>query len=287
MDKVIKPDMQKVEEANLKIKNIRHEIDVLVKCEEEELEENFNDLSKEQLGEIITVSNNFNNDMKACVYFVRNKLNGLIKIGKTTNFKNRLAEIKQNFKFCGMDEDLETLFLHVTFPEHLAFMEKYYHNYFSEYNYKGEWFKIPKNLLLDWEKCLKFFNMGFYKTLNNGKTLVTCCNIESNSYENKYKIGFEIDPLEFLYKRFGRKIVSEMYSCNVFNRMPGLFTKNPLLTAYDLICQGKVAFQYEVFREGEKWYKLLRNNDNILPITYEQFKKSKIDYDYFEEIISH
>ena len=36
------------------------------------------------------------------VYLIRNKQNGLLKIGRTNNIERRYGEIIKNFEFCGM-----------------------------------------------------------------------------------------------------------------------------------------------------------------------------------------
>ena len=85
------------------------------------------------------------------IYFIRNKSNGLLKIGKTNNLSRRIGEIKKCFNFLGMEEqniELEAI-TYCPFNMNNSQVESYYHNLFKAYRVQGEWFNVTYQQLFE------------------------------------------------------------------------------------------------------------------------------------------
>lgn|SRR5574341_1266238 len=68
--------------------------------------------------------------------------NGLFKIGKTTNLKARVAQIKTSSPVpC-------SLLFHTQYDEKVIDLEKKYHAEFNNKRVRGEWFNLSKSDLL-------------------------------------------------------------------------------------------------------------------------------------------
>ena len=84
------------------------------------------------------------------VYFFRNRYNGLIKIGQTTDIVKRFNDIKSICKnYIGMEDALiiegviDTSFIKA------QRVEKFFHNRYSKYRKFGEWFELPDDVWKD------------------------------------------------------------------------------------------------------------------------------------------
>lgn len=78
------------------------------------------------------------------VYFIRNQYTGLLKIGKTNDLKRRINEIRNTYKFLGMNTQeliLEAI-SYCPYGISNAIVESYYHNLFKSHRKTGEWFDI-------------------------------------------------------------------------------------------------------------------------------------------------
>jgi hypothetical protein len=76
---------------------------------------------------------------KMDIYFIQSKLNGLIKIGVTGNFKKRLKQLEM-----AQGCDLVPLCI----IKGSMKLEQEFHKLFNDYREKGEWFNPNKKLLL-------------------------------------------------------------------------------------------------------------------------------------------
>lgn len=74
------------------------------------------------------------------VYLIRNIDNGLLKIGKTNNFKRRYNQIYGSFKFCGYIPNL-TVECFVEYERETE-LEKFLHDKFNNVRKQNEWFEI-------------------------------------------------------------------------------------------------------------------------------------------------
>ena len=85
------------------------------------------------------------------VYFIRNKYNGLLKIGKTNSLQRRINEIESCFNFLGLDTNelaVEAI-SYCPYGMNNGKVETYYHNLFKEKRKIGEWFDVSYDELLN------------------------------------------------------------------------------------------------------------------------------------------
>ena len=85
------------------------------------------------------------------VYFIRNKYNGLLKIGKTNDLQRRINEIESCFNFLGLDTNelaVEAI-SYCPYGMNNGKVETYYHNLFKEKRKIGEWFDVSYDELLN------------------------------------------------------------------------------------------------------------------------------------------
>ena len=92
-----------------------------------------------------------NEHKTSVVYFIRNKYNGLLKIGKTNDLQRRINEIENCFNFLGLDTNelaVEAI-SYCPYGMNNGKVETYYHNLFKEKRKIGEWFDVSYDELLD------------------------------------------------------------------------------------------------------------------------------------------
>lgn len=94
------------------------------------------------------------------IYVLENE-NGNIKVGRTTNFNNRLQNLS------GSNTGGEKITRFYCFPPtYLLTMECVIHSYFDKYRAEGEWFKgVTFEEVYDY--ILSLFSAKNYNTLNN------------------------------------------------------------------------------------------------------------------------
>ena len=92
-----------------------------------------------------------NEHKTSVVYFIRNKYNGLLKIGKTNDLQRRINEIENCFNFLGLDTNelaVEAI-SYCPYGMNNGKVETYYHNLFKEKRKIGEWFDVSYDELLN------------------------------------------------------------------------------------------------------------------------------------------
>ena len=92
-----------------------------------------------------------NEHKTSVVYFIRNKYNGLLKIGKTNDLQRRINEIESCFNFLGLDTNelaVEAI-SYCPYGMNNGKVETYYHNLFKEKRKIGEWFDVSYDELLN------------------------------------------------------------------------------------------------------------------------------------------
>ena len=92
-----------------------------------------------------------NEHKTSVVYFIRNKYNGLLKIGKTNDLQRRINEIESCFNFLGLDtnELVVEAISYCPYGMNNGKVETYYHNLFKEKRKIGEWFDVSYDELLN------------------------------------------------------------------------------------------------------------------------------------------
>lgn len=139
---------------------------------------------------------------------MRNKYNGLIKIGYTSNITNRLKEIKSICKnYLGENDAIELLgLIDTSFIKPVEF-EHFLHKRYKEYNTFGEWFKFPDSIWKEIEEeylfDFEYDDTIYYSDLKNLK-------LRRNQIHG---IGFVGSPndeefIKFLYGRYQNKYKS-------------------------------------------------------------------------------
>lgn len=82
------------------------------------------------------------------LYLIRNLNNNNIKIGICNNLKLRFNEIRNSFRFCGIEPNLKIECFVET--RHHYKLESYLHEEFKNYNIQNEWFNIENiDIVLD------------------------------------------------------------------------------------------------------------------------------------------
>ena len=90
------------------------------------------------------------------VYFIRNLDNDYVKIGMTKDIFKRYKKIKNDFKFCGINPNLQ---LEVIIEcEDYKEVETWLHIQLKDFKYINEWYEV-KNV----EKVIKFFKQNYRK----------------------------------------------------------------------------------------------------------------------------
>ena len=136
------------------------------------------------------------------VYFMKNKYNGYIKIGFTTNIKSRLRDIKSICKnYLGEIDAIELLgLIDTSFIEPIEF-ESFLHKKYKRYNVFGEWFDFPKEV---WSEIEEYYLFDFEY---DDKILFSDLEKFQLKQNQLHGIGYVGNPLdnefmEFLYGRY-------------------------------------------------------------------------------------
>ena len=108
------------------------------------------------------------------VYLIRNKQNGLLKIGRTNNIERRYGEIIKNFEFCGMSASNIILEKFIECSEEVI-LERELHKELENYNVQNEWFDIKDYDIVE-EALISIIERDFM-----GKMTSNGLEIEGNS----------------------------------------------------------------------------------------------------------
>lgn len=108
------------------------------------------------------------------VYLIRNKQNGLLKIGRTNNIERRYGEIIKNFEFCGMSASNIILEKFIECSEEVR-LERELHKELENYNVQNEWFDIKDYDIVE-EALISIIERDFM-----GKMTSNGLEIEGNS----------------------------------------------------------------------------------------------------------
>lgn len=134
------------------------------------------------------------------VYFIRNKYNGFLKIGKTNNLERRFNEIKRGFTFLGLDTQ-ELVLEAISFcPYEIDFseVELYYHNLFKDKRRIGEWFDISS------EDLINNLHIDF---VTNGVMVIV---EDTNDFSCKNKFNLAESNVEDLKKQVEKECLSKI-----------------------------------------------------------------------------
>lgn len=236
----------------------------------------FGELDADCFGEAYYTVKHFDQNMRSCVYFIKNEYNGLIKIGQTKNLPRRLHQIGSWFYQCGLEPRLKIVMLHLTFPRFLNQLEVYYHRRFSQCRRYGEWFAVDEKELTSIDN----FGDGF-DFIND--TLVCfeeyeCLSLKRDSA--RYDLGLYLDEVikDVLANRLFKQIGGIREDC----WLSGFRSNNTLSLLRDFqkknVCVRVI---------GSKNIHTIGRADST-PISFCELKREKFfdDYGYWEQVVN-
>ena len=124
--------------------------------------------------DINVLKENFLMSTSKGVYLIRNKQNGLLKIGRTNNIERRYGEIIKNFEFCGMSASNIILEKFIECSEEVR-LERELHKELENYNVQNDWFDIKDYDIVE-EALISIIERDFM-----GKITSNGLEIEGNS----------------------------------------------------------------------------------------------------------
>lgn len=260
----------------------------MIKTDQETIDRVFGSLDDVCFGEVFNTAQHIDREMRACVYFIRNEYNGMIKIGKTKNLSRRIQQIGAHFMQCGLEPKLKIVMLHLTFPRFITKLENYYHTRFKNNRKYGEWFNVDAKKLTDVDN----FGDGF-EFMGNDGTLVCFEEYEQLAIEKgttkiclKHDADFYMDYLKFdpAIKLCVHECLHETHN----NQKPQLMFEvlkkyNNSLSALYLLRDKQLCVQtlsdIGFLRVGCV---------NAEPISFSELKRNKFyeDYSYWENLIN-
>lgn len=114
--------------------------------------------------------NKLNND-SLHIYFIKNPVDGLIKIGSSVDVERRFLELKRQY-----NDSLELLFISEKYPQS---KEKELHSIFKNKNKFNEWFELNNNDLNEIRTThIKVHMINHMENRNRNKDIVTVLDIE-------------------------------------------------------------------------------------------------------------
>lgn len=137
-------------------------------------------------------------DNKSCIYFILAKKTNLVKIGTTTNMKNRFSTLST-----GSPYELELLY---TFPGYKQ-KEKELHKKFEHLRVKGEWFNYTDEIKV----FIGALELVYAK--NEEDTEIKKMNIKNNKRIKHYNKNINVRICDELHKYL--RLVSEAKDCKI------------------------------------------------------------------------
>lgn len=90
------------------------------------------------------------NNNVPCVYFIKNKYTGLIKIGRTKDINQRISQLNSIFiSHFGVNDALELIGIICTFNGNEHKLETLIHKNYKNVRQYGEWFKLSKETVIN------------------------------------------------------------------------------------------------------------------------------------------
>lgn len=116
---------------------------------------------------------------KEIVYFIKNNITNLVKIGYTSNIVSRMESLQQSFNIVGMECKLK-LINYIKCDKGIE-LEKYIHNKLNLFRQKGEWFNINEQQVLNICNNINTSNFNYtaeeikkkQKSIDNASSLLT------------------------------------------------------------------------------------------------------------------
>lgn len=192
-----------------------------------------------------------NFDNGSFIYFIKDE-NDCVKIGKTTNLKNRKSGL-----CTGSSGKLEYLAI-IYCPSEIITndsLELICHEYFKKHHVKGEWFDISKNDVCEF--ISSFFDCSVIKESNNKSYMIAIADnvdelLNEVTYKNehnkisKYDIAYKtiqhlIDLCYFKYFLYDYSyekslddLITTLYTINIFNSLYGEKNKPSIIDNFKI-----------------------------------------------------
>ena len=222
----------------------------------------FEKIDEVTLGYIYQTAKCFNKPMTSCVYFIKNKYSGSIKIGCSEHPQRRMNELKTAFVTVGMKPKLELLGLIVTFDEFAQKIEHDIHEFFKAKRLMGEWFDINEEDIF-----------------NN-----VIVNLADVTFFNGTFVDYSVHEWEYMYPVIKNY---NLHPCDVFPEKTNIvdwldFRPNKLVEIYNLVERNNIGFYDKVFMEKDGLLHQIgvKSINTNRMIDFRELKKLKQD-DYF------
>ena len=206
-----------------------------------------------------------------CVYFIRNKYNGFIKVGSSKNPIRRLGELNNICKVhAGMDDALEICGIIFVPSEKQVTVEKQIHKDLKDKNKFGEWFEVSFDLI-----CNKYFQ---YSISVNGITFTWSNNDIKNDGFKPLELALDDDMNKIrqsIWDDIIKSLQNSLANGSFKSRILDLGNKLKVKTVYPYVIWDYM-FAGDGMPEFIKMYEWLIS-ENISVYTIE-FKKSENGY---------
>ena len=200
------------------------------------------------------------------VYLIRNKQNGLLKIGRTNNIERRYGEIIKSFEFCGMSASNIILEKFIECSEEVR-LERELHKELENYNVQNEWFDIKDYDIVE-EALISIIEKDFM-----GKMTSNALEIEGDFKDDLYFIINTISNTDLssnaklLYMWFANN-TKDTFSVDVPERQLQTIlscSRNTLARTLKELEDNK--YIYKVSRFDKNTFRQLNNMYCVIPIT--------------------
>lgn len=198
-----------------------------------ELKNVYDNVDKNKKFYINCLSQHYKNNNKKhnYVYFFRNKYNGFVKIGSTTDIVRRYNSMRSLYKnYLGLENILQIEGAIDTSYINPYILENYLHKKYKEYRKFGEWFEFPKKVWCE------LYNLYINKSLPTNmidKKDVEKLGIENKVHNLMYLMYFsDKDFDDLLSECFSKEVILdekiiETYIDDMVNKLSGIpFTKS-------------------------------------------------------------
>ena len=200
------------------------------------------------------------------VYLIRNKQNGLLKIGRTNNIERRYGEIIKSFEFCGISASNIILEKFIECSEEVR-LERELHKELENYNVQNEWFDIKDYDIVE-EALISIIEKDFM-----GKMTSNTLEIEGDFKDDLYFIINTISNTDLssnaklLYMWFANN-TKDTFSVDVPARQLQTIlscSRNTLARTLKELEDNK--YIYKVSRFDKDTFRQLNNMYCVIPIT--------------------
>ncbi len=233
----------------------------------------FKGMSQMVLTEVYEASQCLDLNLTGGVYFLRNKKNGLLKIGCANNIFKRIKEIRAAFNHVGYDDKLSLEVAHMCFEPHIRLAERQFHLEFAQYRVINEWFNVSIEELQDF-----FFGEEQITYIEN--TIVSLGDCESVAYEPVVH-DFAIDPSEAEYEFFGCKETPK----NFFDILGSSMIKNKLYRTVEAVESSGKGVKCVHFSDGKLRQSGIKSAETEVMYTMNDLKLEKFNHLWFTKEI--